>query len=391
MSEAYIVSACRTPIGRFGGALSTLSACELGAAAIREALSRAGVDGASVDEVVMGNVLQAGQGQGPARQAALKAGVAVTAPATTVNMVCGSGLKAVTLAAQAVRLGEADCVVAGGMESMSQAAFVLPRNHGPFGNVTLLDLILRDGLTDAFDGRHMALMCERLGEKLGISREEQDEFAAQSQQRCEAAVANGAFEDETAPVTVTAGKETKEVACDEHPRPGTTAESLAKLRPAFEPTGTITAGNASGINDGAAAVVVMSERRVKESGAQPMARIVSWAAAGLEPEMFGVAPAGAVKLALERAGLRMDQIGLIEANEAFALQSIALARQMDWDAEKVNVNGGAIALGHPIGASGARVLTTLLYEMKRQDVRYGLATLCIGGGMGIAAVVESCS
>lgn len=386
MSEAYVVSACRTPIGRFGGALSTLSASDLGSAAIREAVSRAGVD--AVDEVIMGNVLQAGQGQGPARQAAIKAGIANSTPCTAVNMVCGSGLKAVTLAAEAVMSGEAECVVAGGMESMSQAPFIMPRNVGSFGDVTLLDLILRDGLSDAFDGRHMALMCERLGGKYGITREQQDAFAADSQQRCEAAQADGRFDDEIVPMSIATKREAITFTADEHPRPGTTVESLAKLRPAFEANGTITAGNASGINDGAAALVIVSEKRVGEAGVRPLGRIVSWASAGLDPELFGVAPAAAVRLALQRAALTLDDIGLIEANEAFAVQSLALAREVGWDMARVNVNGGAIALGHPIGASGARILVTLLHEMKRRQVRYGLATLCIGGGMGIAAVVE---
>lgn len=390
MSEAYIISACRTPVGRFGGALGTLSASELGATAIREALSRAGIDGSSVDEVLMGNVLQAGQGQGPARQASVKAGVPVSVPAVTVNMVCGSGLKAVTLAAQAVMLGEADCVAAGGMESMSQTPFALPRTLAPFGDATLMDLILKDGLCDALDGRHMAIMSERLGERYGISREQQDAFAALSQQKCEAAQAAGKFDDEIVPVSIVTKKESVEVTTDEHPRPGTTLEALSKLRPAFEPTGTITAANASGLNDGAAAVVVASKRRVRELGAPVLARIASWASAATEPEMFGVAPAGAVKLALQKAHLTLDDVGLIEANEAFAVQSLALSQEMGWDMSKVNVNGGAIALGHPIGASGARILTTLLYEMRRRSVRYGLATLCIGGGMGIAVVVESC-
>lgn len=388
MRDVYIVSACRTAIGRFLGSLAGLSAGDLGAVVIREALKRGGVDAGRVDEVLMGNVIQAGQGQNPARQAALKAGLPDTVPATTINMVCGSGLKSVVLAAQAIGCGEAECVVAGGMESMSQAPFVLPRSHSQFGDLTLSDLILRDGLTDAFDTRHMAIHCERLGEKYGLSRGQQDAFAAQSQQKCEAAIAAGKFAEEIVPMKVQRGKEEVLFDADEHPRAGTTVESLAKLRPAFEPTGTITAGNASGVNDGASALMLASGDMVEELSLNVLGRVVSWASAATEPAMFGIAPAGAVKRALDRVGLDISNIDLVEANEAFAVQSLALGRETGWDAGKVNVNGGAIALGHPIGASGARIVTTLLYEMRRRDSKHGLATLCCGGGMGIAMVVS---
>lgn len=389
MSEAYIVSAARTPIGRFGGALSSLTASELGAVAIGEALKRANLQPQWVDEVFMGNVVQAGQGQNPARQAALKAGVHSAAPCITINMVCGSGLKAVVLAAQAIQLGEAGCIVAGGMESMSRSPYVLPRNRPSLGNLTLMDLVLQDGLLDAFDGRHMAQMCERLGERYGVTREQQDAYAALSQQRCEAAQRDGKFREEIVPITVKDRNEECVVEADEQPRRGTTTESLAKLRPAFEVSGCITAGNASGINDGAAAVVVASGEVVGRLGLPVLGRIVSWASAGTEPELFGIASAGAVRLALEKAGLALGDIELIEANEAFAVQMLALSQEVGWPMEKVNVNGGAIALGHPIGASGARILITLLFEMRRCGKRYGLATLCCGGGMGIAMVVEA--
>jgi len=351
-------------------------------------VARAGVDPTRVGEVLMGNVLQAAQGQNPARQAALKAGLPDTVPCTTINMVCGSGLKSVALAAQAVALGEQECVVAGGMESMSNAPYALPRSHPQFGDFTLIDVILRDGLTDAFDTKHMAIHCERLGEKYGIGREQQDAFAAMSQQRCEAAVAAGKFVEEIVPVTVKKGKEEVKVDADEHPRPGTTAESLAKLRTAFEPTGTITGGNASGVNDGAAALVLASPALVVELGLTVLGKVVGWASAALEPALFGVAPAGAVKNVLDKAGLTLKDIDLIEANEAFAVQSLALTAETGWDLGKVNVNGGAIALGHPIGASGARILTTLLYELRRSGCKRGLATLCCGGGMSIALLVE---
>ena len=388
MLDAYIVSACRTPIGRLGGVLKDLTASDLGATVVRAAYQRGQIPPDQVDEVLMGNVIQAGQGQNPARQAAMKAGLPSAVPATTVNMVCGSGLKAVVQAAQAICLGDAGCLIAGGM---SQAPFVLPRNaaNNKMGHLTLLDLVLHEGLTDAFDGRLMGELCERLGERYGISREEQDAFAAKSQHRYVVAAQADRFADEIMPVTVPVKGGSQIVAQDEHPRPDTTLAGLSRLKPAFAPQGTITAGNASGVNDGAAAIAIASGARVEQWGLHPLARIVSWASHGTAPELFGIAPAGAVQRALAKAGLTLNDIGLIEANEAFAVQMLALSQEVGWDLEKVNVNGGAIALGHPIGASGARILVTLLHEMQRQRSRYGLATLCCGGGMGIAMIVES--
>jgi acetyl-CoA C-acetyltransferase len=386
-----ILSAARTPIGAFGGNFKNLSAAELGLVAIAEALRRAHVAPEEVNEVYMGNVLQAGLGQNPARQAARGAGVPDHVPATTVNMVCGSGLKAVALAAQAVRVGDGDIFVAGGMESMSRAPYLLPsaRWGARLGSATLIDAMLHDGLLDAFSHQHMGEIAERWAERYGISREEQDAFALRSQRRCAAAMAAGTFNAEIVPVEVKGSKgETMLVRFDEHPRPDTTLEKLSQLKPAFRPDGTITAGNASGLNDGAAALVVASAEKARALGVPPLARILSCASHAMHPHEFGIAPAGAVHRALDRAELRLEHIDLIESNEAFAVQSLALTKEVGWDLERVNVNGGAIALGHPIGASGARVLTTLLYEMKRRRARYGLATLCVGGGMGIAMVVE---
>ncbi|MCS6861919.1 MAG: acetyl-CoA C-acetyltransferase [Abditibacteriales bacterium] len=393
-----ILSAVRTPIGAFGGYFKNLTAAELGQVAIAEALRRARVSPEEVNEVYMGNVVQAGQGQNPARQAARGAGIPDHVPATTVNMVCGSGLKAVALAAQAVRVGDGDIFVAGGMESMSRAPYLLPsaRWGARMGSVMMLDAMLCDGLLDAFTQQHMGDIAERWAERYGITREEQDAFALRSQQQCAAAVAAGLFNAEIVPVEVKGDNERRRqdvgattlVRFDEHPRPDTTLERLSQLKPAFRPDGTITAGNASGINDGAAALVIASESRALASGLRPMARILSYAAYAMHPHEFGIAPAGAVRRALERAALPLEQIDLIESNEAFAVQTLALTKEVGWDLERVNVNGGAIALGHPIGASGARILTTLLHEMERRCVRYGLATLCVGGGMGIAMVVE---
>ncbi len=386
-----ILSAVRTPIGALGGNFKNLSAAELAQVAIAEALRRAQVSPEQVNEVYMGNVLQAGQGQNPARQAARLAGIPDHVPATTVNMVCGSGLKAVALAAQAVRVGDGDIFVAGGMESMSHAPYLLPsaRWGARLGNATMVDAMLRDGLLDAFSHHHMGEIAERWAERYGISREEQDAFALRSQQRCAAAMAAGTFNAEIVPVEVKGSKgETTLVRFDEHPRPDTTMEKLSKLKPAFRPDGTITAGNASGINDGAAALVVASADKARGMGVPPLARVLACASYAMHPHEFGLAPAGAVRRALDRAELRLEQTDLIESNEAFAVQSLALTKEVGWDLERVNVNGGAIALGHPIGASGARVLTTLLYEMERRRARYGLATLCVGGGMGIAMVVE---
>ncbi len=389
--QPVIIGAARTAIGTFGGALQTIAAPELGACAIRAALERAGVQPSDVDEVLLGNVFSAGLGQGPARQAAIAAGLPTTAPATTINMICGSGLRAVNMAAEAIMLGRRRCVVAGGMESMSGAPFSSSglRWGSKLGHAPMLDIILSDGLTDAFSTEHMGALMDRLAQQRGITRQQQDEFAAMSQQRCEAAQAAGRFNDEIAPFTIPQRKGDPVIFdTDEHPRSGVTAESLAKLRPAFLDDGTITPGNASGINDGAAAVVVVPEDRLADADPGPAARIVAWAETARDPEEFGIAPAAAIARALEDAGMALSDIELIEANEAFAAQAIALTQEVGWDLDIVNVNGGAIALGHPIGASGARILTTLLYEMQRRDLTVGMATLCIGGGMGVCTIVE---
>jgi acetyl-CoA C-acetyltransferase len=390
-SEVVIVSAVRTAIGNFMGALSSLSATDLGAVVIDAAIERAGLDKANVEEVIMGNVLQAGLGQNPARQAAVKAGLAETVPSMTINKVCGSGLKAVMLAAQAIRAGDAEVVVAGGMESMSNAPYLLPGARGGYrmGDNTVVDSMIRDGLWCAFCDVHMGITAENIAEKYGLTREEQDEFAAWSQQKAEAALKAGKFKDEIVPVKVPQKKgEPVIFDTDEFPRPGTTVETLAKLRPAFKKDGTVTAGNASGINDGAAALVVTSAERAATLGLKPLARIVSYASAGVDPSIMGIGPVDATRKALAKAGLEVKDMDLVEANEAFAAQSLAVGRDLGFDREKLNVNGGAIALGHPIGASGARVLVTLLHELQKRQGRYGLATLCIGGGQGVAMVVE---
>ena len=390
MREAVIVSAARTAIGSFGGTLSTVPAHELGAAVIRAVLDRAGVKPEMVDEVLMGQILTAAQGQNPARQAALKAGIPVSTPATSVNKVCGSGLKTVALAAQAIMLGDADIVVAGGQENMSLAPYALPQARYGYrmGHGQLVDTMIKDGLWCAFEDCHMGITAENIAEQYGISREEQDEFALSSQAKAEAAVKAGRFKDEIVPVTVQSRKSEIVFDTDEFPRFGTTLEALARLRPAFKKDGTVTAGNASGINDGAAAVLVMSADKAKELGLTPMAVIRSYASAGVEPRIMGMGPVPATRKALARAGLTLDQIDLIEANEAFAAQALGVARELQFDFAKVNVNGGAIALGHPVGASGTRILVTLLHEMQKRQSRYGLATLCIGGGQGIAMIVE---
>jgi acetyl-CoA C-acetyltransferase len=391
VNEVVIVSAARTPVGTFGGRLAEVPVVKLGAVAIAEALRRAGVQPNEVDEVIMGLVLSAGVGQGAARQAAMAAGIPVTAPATTINKVCGSGLKAVVLAAQAVALGDADVVVAGGMESMNCAPYLLAKARFGYrmGNDTLVDSMILEGLWCAFEDHHMGVWAENIATEFNVSRQDQDEFAAASHQKAARAWERGVFAEEVVPVEVPQRKGPP-VAFerDEHIRPDTTVEKLAALRPAFKPDGTVTAGNASGINDGAAAVVVMSRRRAEALGRQPLAVIRSYASAGVEPRITGMGPVPAVRKALAKAGLELKDIDLIEANEAFASQSVAVGRELGWDWERVNVNGGAIAIGHPIGASGARLLTTLLYEMPRRKAQRGLATLCIGGGMGIAMVVE---
>ncbi len=384
-----IVSAARTPIGSFNGAFQALAAHELGRVAIAAALERAGVEPKEVSEVVMGQILTAAQGQNPARQASLGAGIPVEVPAYNVNMLCGSGLKSVAFACQAIENGDSQIVVAGGQESMSRAPHAAHLRGGTkMGPLELVDTMLKDGLIDAFHGYHMGVTAENVAERYQITREEQDRFACASQNKAEAAIRAGRFAEEIVPVKVVNRKSEVVVDRDEYPRFGTTLEALAKLRPAFKPEGTVTAGNASGINDGAAALVVMDEREAERRGLTPLARIVSWAQAGVPPEIMGTGPIPAARRALEKAGWRVQDLELVEANEAFAAQALAVNKEMGWDPEIVNVNGGAIALGHPIGASGARILTTLLYEMKRRGARRGLATLCIGGGMGIAMCVE---
>lgn len=390
MREAVIVSAARTAIGSFGGSLSTVPAHELGAIVIRAALERAGVKPEMVEEVLMGQILTAAQGQNPARQAALKAGIPATVPATTINKVCGSGLKTVALAAQAIMAGDADIVVAGGQENMSLAPYALTQARSGYrmGHGQVIDTMIKDGLWCAFEDCHMGITAENIAEQYGITREEQDEFALASQNKAEAAIKAGRFKDEIVPVTVRTRKSEVVFDTDEFPRFGSTLDGLAKLRPAFKKDGTVTAGNASGINDGAAAVLVMSADKAKELGLTPLAVIRAYASAGVEPRIMGMGPVPATRKALARAGLTLDQIDLIEANEAFAAQALGVARELQFDFAKVNVNGGAIALGHPIGASGTRILVTLLHEMQKRETRYGLATLCIGGGQGIAMIVE---
>lgn len=388
MEDAVIVSAVRTAVGTLGGVFADVPATELGATAVREALRRANVE--DVDEVFMGNVLQAGLGQNTARQSSINAGLPDSVPATTVNKVCGSGLETVVLAAQAIRAGDADCIVAGGMENMSRAPYLMDRARFGYrlGDATLVDEMIRDGLWCAFDDCHMGTTAENIAREYEVSREDQDVFAAASQQKAEAAIANGRFRDEIVPVAVKRKKEEVLIDTDEHPRAGTTVETLAVLRPAFAKDGSVTAGNASGINDGAAAVVVMSGARAERESAQPLARIRSYSSAGVPPRIMGMGPVPAVKLALQKAGLELKDIELFELNEAFAAQSCAVGRELAIPDERLNVNGGAIALGHPIGASGTRVLVTLLHEMIKRDVHLGLAALCIGGGQGIAMVVE---
>lgn len=391
MREVVIASAVRTAIGKFGGSLLPLSAPELGAIVIKEALKRANVPGEKVDEVIFGNVLQAGLGQNPARQASIKAGLPIEVPAFTVNKVCGSGLKCVELAAQSILAGDNDIVVAGGMESMSNAPFVTSgkaRWGLRMGDSKLVDVMIKDGLWDAFNNYHMGITSENVAEKFGVTREDQDEVSARSQQRAIAAIKSGAFKDEIVPVTIKTKKGETVFDTDEFPREGTTTEILAKLRPAFKQGGTVTAGNASGLNDGAAALVIMSAEKAQELGIKPMAKILSYASAGVDPAIMGIGPIPASRKALSKAGLEVKDLDLIEANEAFAAQSVEVGRELNFDPDKVNVNGGAIALGHPIGASGARILVTLLYALKNRDKKLGLATLCIGGGMGTSAVVE---
>jgi acetyl-CoA C-acetyltransferase len=389
MTEVVITGAARTPIGSFNGALGSVPASTLGTAVVREALKRAAVDPGEVSEVILGQILTAGQGQNPARQASLGADLPVEVPAYGINHVCGSGLKTVALGYQAIRTGDSAIVVAGGQESMSQSPHCSHMRSGTkMGDVQFTDTMIRDGLWCAFNGYHMGNTAENVAERWQITREEQDAFAAASQAKAEAAQNSGRFGDEIVPVTISTRKGDVVVDSDEYPRHGTTAESLAKLRPAFAKDGTVTAGNASGINDGAAALVLMGADEAARRGAAPLARIVSWAQAGVDPAVMGSGPIPASRAALEKAGWSIGDLDLIEANEAFAAQACAVGKDLGWDPDKVNVNGGAIALGHPIGASGARVLITLLHEMAKRDAKKGLATLCIGGGMGIAMCVE---
>ena len=389
--KVVIAGACRTAIGKMGGALSNTPAPELGSIVIKEALNRAGVPADKVDHVYMGCVIQAGLGQNVARQASIKAGLPVETPAVTVNVVCGSGLNCVNMAAQMIQAGDADIVVAGGMENMSMAPYAMMQ--GRFGyrmnNGKLVDTMVNDALWDAFNQYHMMITAENVAEQWNLTREELDEFAANSQQKCEAAIKNGAFDDEIVPVPVKVKKETVMFAKDEGPRPGTTAESLSKLKSCSgKEGGVVTAGNASGINDGAAAVVVMSEEKAKELGVKPMATFVCGALGGVDPTIMGVGPVASTKKALAKANMSLDDIDIIEANEAFAAQSVAVGKDLGFDLKKLNPNGGAIALGHPVGASGCRILVTLLHEMQKADAKKGLATLCIGGGMGCTTIVE---
>lgn len=391
MREVVIVSAVRTALGSFGGSLKDVPAVDLGATVIQDAIKRAGIKPEMVEEVLMGNVIQAGLGQNTARQAAIKAGLPNEVPAMTLNKVCGSGLRAVSLAAQMIKAGDADIVVAGGMESMSRAPFALDtaRWGQRMGNGKMVDTMINDALWDAFNNYHMGVTAENIAKEWNLTREEQDAFAAASQQKAEKAIKEGRFKDEIVPVVIPQRKgEPKIFDTDEFPRFGTTEETLAKLRPAFIKEGTVTAGNASGINDGAAAVVVMSAEKAESLGIKPMAKILSYGSKGVDPAIMGYGPFAATKKALEGTGLEVKDLDLIEANEAFAAQSLAVAKDLGFDMSKVNVNGGAIALGHPVGASGARILVTLLHEMEKRDSKKGLATLCIGGGMGTAIIVE---
>jgi acetyl-CoA C-acetyltransferase len=390
MSDIVIVSAARTPVGSFNGALSSLPAHDLGATAIKAAVERAGIAAAEVDEVVMGQVLQAAAGQGPARQAAVKAGVPVTSPGWSLNQLCGSGLRAVALGAQQVQDGSSRIVVAGGQESMSQSPHAAHlRNGVKMGDFSMVDTMIKDGLWDAFHGYHMGQTAENIAARWQITREDQDRFAVSSQNRAEAAQKAGRFADEIAPVTVKTRKGDVVVDQDEYIRHGVTLESIAGLKPAFTKDGSVTAANASGLNDGAAAVVLMTAKEAEARGLKPLARIASWAHAGVEPEIMGTGPIPASRKALEKAGWSVEDLELIESNEAFAAQALCVVRDLGLDPAKVNVNGGAIAIGHPIGASGARILTTLLHELKRSGATKGLATLCVGGGMGVAVCVEN--
>lgn len=391
MQEVVIVAATRTAIGSFQGSLAGVPAVELGAAVIRRLLEQTGLDGAQVDEVILGHVLTAGAGQNPARQAAIQAGLPHAVPALTLNKVCGSGLKALHLGAQAIRCGDADVVIAGGQESMSLAPYVMPgaRTGLRMGHAQVIDSMITDGLWDAFNDYHMGITAENLVDKYGLSREEQDAFSAESQRKALAAIESGRFRDEITPIAIPQKKgEPKVFDTDEQPRAGTTAESLAKLRPAFRKDGCVTAGNASTLNDGAAAVLLMSAAKAQALGLPVLAKIAAYASAGVDPAIMGIGPVSATRRCLDKAGWQLADLDLIEANEAFAAQALSVGKELGWDAARVNVNGGAIALGHPIGASGCRVLVTLLHEMIKRDAKKGLATLCIGGGQGVALAIE---
>lgn len=388
--KVVLAGACRTAIGVMGGQFANTSAVELGTIVIKEALKRAGVSPDQVDEVYMGNVIQAGNGQNPARQAAVYAGIPNEVPATTINVLCGSGLHCVNLAAKLIAAGDADIIVAGGMENMTMAPYMLRNGRYGYrmGNATIEDAMIKDGLTDAFHNYHMGITAENICEQWGLTREELDEFAAWSQNKCEKAMAEGKFKDEIVPVEVKKKKETILVDTDEGPRKGITKEGLAKLRPAFKKDGMVTAGNASGINDGAAALIVMSEEKAKELGVTPMATWIGGELAGCDPAIMGIGPVYSTRKVMKKLGMEIGDFDLIEANEAFAAQSVAVGKDLGFDLSKLNVNGGAIALGHPVGCSGARILVSLLYEMQKEDVHTGLATLCVGGGMGCSAVVK---
>jgi len=391
MQDVVIVAATRTAVGSFQGALANIPAVDLGAAVIRQLLAQTGLDPALVDEVILGQVLTAGAGQNPARQAAIKAGLPHAVPAMTLNKVCGSGLKALHLATQAIRCGDAEVIIAGGQENMSLANYVMPgaRTGLRMGHSTLIDTMISDGLWDAFNDYHMGITAENLVDKYAISREQQDAFAAASQQKASAAIESGRFVDEITPIQIPQRKgEPLSFAVDEQPRAGTTAEALAKLKPAFKKDGSVTAGNASSLNDGAAAVILMSAAKAEQLGLPVLARIKAYANAGVDPAIMGIGPVSATRRCLDKAGWTLAELDLIEANEAFAAQALAVGKELDWDASKVNVNGGAIAIGHPIGASGCRVLVTLLHEMIKRDAHKGLATLCIGGGQGVALAIE---
>jgi acetyl-CoA C-acetyltransferase len=390
MEDVVIVAAGRTPVGRFGGSLAKIPAAELGAHVIKHLLAKTGIDPAAISEVIMGQVLTAGVGQNPARQAVIKAGLPNTVPGFTINQVCGSGLRAAALAAQGIKCGDGAIYIAGGQENMSASPHVLNGSREGFrmGDAKLIDTMINDGLWDAFNQYHMGVTAENVARKYDVSRAEQDEFALQSQLKAEAAQKAGKFKDEIIPVEIASKKGTTVVDTDEYPKAGSTLEALSSLRPAFNKEGTVTAGNASGINDGAAAVIMMSASRAKELGLTPMAVVRAYSSAGLDPAIMGMGPVEAARQALEKAGWRHQDVDLMEINEAFAAQALAVNKEMGWDTSKINVNGGAIALGHPIGASGARILVTLLYEMQRRGAKRGLASLCIGGGMGVALAVE---